>query len=101
MFPSLAGRLISADFDTRQHEVGISVDGIRTFEEHAIRRRPWTQAMSVSAVNYYTDAMKDKILELLEVFQQHEGAPIDLAYWLNLFGCVGFERTTARALTRG
>lgn len=87
-FVSFHNLLFVADFDTRQHEAGISLDGIRNSADHANRRRPWTRAMNVAAVNQYVGPMKEKIQELLDVLRENQSTPIDLSRWLILFGYV-------------
>lgn len=78
----------AVDFDTRRHEAGISVDGIRDWDEHAARRKPWSRAMNGPAVNAYMDPMRGKIDELLDVFSKHQGETVDMAFWMTLFGYV-------------
>lgn len=78
----------------------MSIDGLRDFREHAIRRRPWTRAMNISAISCYTDSLKDKIHELLGVLRQHEGVPVDLAHWLSLFGLACSVHLLMRVLTQ-
>ncbi|CAL1708270.1 unnamed protein product [Somion occarium] len=67
-------------YDSRQADGKPALDGIRDFVEHAARRKPWTKAMSISAMKGYSEYLTktvDELVQALEVRQE-----VDISDWM-------------------
>ena len=49
---------------------------------HAQRRRPWDRAFSMSALRSYQQPVNNRLAQLCEQLDAHQGEPIDLHTWL-------------------
>ncbi len=77
---------ISSDYDTREHEAGVSLDGLRDPALHTIRRKPWARGMNSTAMKYYEDLVRSQVGELARAFHQREGEKVDISAWMTFFG---------------
>jgi cytochrome P450 len=74
------------DYDTRAHEAGISLDGLRDQALHTARRRPWARGMNSASMKYYEELAKSTVSDLITAFSQREGETIDISQWMTFFG---------------
>ncbi|KAJ3551693.1 hypothetical protein NM688_g4557 [Phlebia brevispora] len=70
----------------RKTETGYQLDGMRDFQAHALRRKPWNKAMSIAAVKDYNVIILNKTQELLESLSQRSGQTLDISAWMSYFG---------------
>ncbi|PSR73907.1 hypothetical protein PHLCEN_2v10265 [Hermanssonia centrifuga] len=73
-------------YDTREHEAGVSLDGLRDPALHTIRRKPWARGMNSTAMKYYEDLVRSQVGELARAFHQREGEKVDISAWMTFFG---------------
>ena len=57
--------------------------------EHLRRRRPWTRAFHLSALEDYTEFLAERTEELITVLKTQQQHPVMLDQWLKCFSCVG------------
>nr|AAX81445.1 high nitrogen upregulated cytochrome P450 monooxygenase 1 [Phanerodontia chrysosporium] len=84
-------------YDSRQHEAGMSLDGMRDQALHAIRRRPWARGMNTAAMKYYEELIRNTLSDLIVGLKQRTNRPIDISEWTNYFG---FDFMGQMAFTR-
>lgn len=77
-----------ADYESRVHPTGVSLDGIRDPAYHAARRRPWARAMNTSATKHYEDILRQNIATIVGAFQSRLGQKLDISAWMTFYGCV-------------
>ena len=75
-----------SDYDTRQHEAGSSLDGMRDVVEHTARRRLWSRGMNSTAMKYYEVLIRQTVTDLIIGFEQHGKEAIDISRWMTYFG---------------
>ncbi|EKM54122.1 uncharacterized protein PHACADRAFT_257741 [Phanerochaete carnosa HHB-10118-sp] len=73
-------------YDTRQHEAGMSLDGMRDQALHAVRRRPWARGMSSAAMKYYEELIQNTLGDLVASLKQRMNNPLDISEWMTFFG---------------
>ena len=74
------------DYETRRHEAGVSLDGLRDPALHAIRRRPWSKGMNSASMKYYEELLRTTIGDLTDAFKQRTNEVVDLSAWMTFFG---------------
>lgn len=74
------------DYNTRIHEAGVSLDGLRDQALHAVRRRPWARGMNSASMKYYEELVKSTVADLLSALHQREGEIVDISRWMTFFG---------------
>lgn len=75
------------DYDTRKQKEGhATMDGLRDFSEHAARRKPWSKAMSTTALKEYSDVLVSKVQELRGGLAKRRGKSINISAWMTYFG---------------
>ena len=77
---------LGADYDSRRHEAGMSLDGMRDQALHAVRRRPWARGMNSASMKYYEELIRETLGDLIVALKQRTGRPIDMSEWTNFFG---------------
>lgn len=76
------------DYDTRAHDTGISIDGLRDPVLHASRRKTWNTGMGSTALKYYEGLVGDTVNALLRAFHDRDSKQIDMSEWMTFFGYV-------------
>lgn len=74
------------DYNTRIHEAGTSLDGLRDEALHTVRRRPWARGMNSASMKYYEELLKNTVVDLMTAFRQREGEVVDISQWMTFFG---------------
>lgn len=75
-----------ADYQTRIHEAGTSLDGLRDMALHTVRRRPWARGMNSASMKYYEELVRSTVGDLLTGLRQREGETVDISRWMTFFG---------------
>lgn len=94
MYVSYCGLLyvthIFLDYNTRTHEAGVSLDGLRDQALHTVRRRPWARGMSSASMKYYEGLVHTVVEDFVDSLSQRaaRGEVIDFTEWANFFGYV-------------
>lgn len=73
-------------YDTREHDNGVSLDGIRDPALHAVRRRPWARAMNSASTQYFEELIQHTVSDLTGGLKERAGESIDLTEWMSFFG---------------
>ncbi|KAI0344596.1 high nitrogen upregulated cytochrome P450 monooxygenase 1 [Trametopsis cervina] len=73
-------------YQTRIHEAGTSLDGLRDQALHTVRRRPWARGMNTTSMKYYEELVKSTVTDLTTAFRQREGEVVDISQWMTFFG---------------
>ncbi|KAJ3554506.1 hypothetical protein NM688_g3073 [Phlebia brevispora] len=73
-------------YDTREHEEGVSLDGLRDMTVHTSRRRPWARGMNSTAMKYYEGLIKSTVDDLLAGLHKRGGQKLDISAWMTFFG---------------
>lgn len=79
---------ISADYNTRKHDGGVSLDGLRDQALHTVRRRPWARGMNTASMKYYEQLVTSTVNDLITAFRQRDGEVINISEWMTFFGYV-------------
>lgn len=74
------------DYDTRQHEAGVSLDGLRDPALHVVRRRPWARGMNSASMKYYEELIRSTVGDLLSSLRQRTNDTVDISAWMTFFG---------------
>lgn len=77
---------LSVDYESRMHEAGMSLDGLRDQAVHAVRRRPWARAMNSSNMKYYEELVCEVVDEFVAALSQRLGHVVDFSEWATFFG---------------
>lgn len=75
-----------ADYDTREHEAGVSLDGMRDPVLHVARRRPWARGMNNAAMKHYEELLRETVGDLVRAFKSRENEVVDVSTWMTYFG---------------
>lgn len=78
--------IMSVDYDSRRHEAGMSLDGLRDQALHAVRRRPWARGMNSASMKHYEELIHDTLSDLITALKQRTGKTVDMSEWTNYFG---------------
>lgn len=78
--------LRTTDYNTREHEAGVSLDGLRDTAQHAARRKPWARGMNSAAMKHYENLIRSTVRDLLGALHKREGEKIDIAAWMTAYG---------------
>ncbi|EKM50334.1 uncharacterized protein PHACADRAFT_264951 [Phanerochaete carnosa HHB-10118-sp] len=73
-------------YDTRIHDSGVSLDGLRDMALHTVRRRPWARAMNSASTKYYEELIRKTVSDLISGLNERVDRPVDIAEWMSLFG---------------
>ncbi|KAI0093392.1 high nitrogen upregulated cytochrome P450 monooxygenase 1 [Irpex rosettiformis] len=73
-------------YDTRIHEAGMSLDGIRDRSLHTIRHRPWARAMNTANIKHYEGLLSNVVADFIAALSQREGEVINMSEWSMFFG---------------
>ncbi|GJE95883.1 cytochrome P450 [Phanerochaete sordida] len=84
-------------YDSRRHEAGMSLDGLRDQALHAVRRRPWARGMNSASMKHYEELIHDTLSDLITALKQRTGKTVDMSEWTNYFG---FDFMGRMAFTR-
>lgn len=76
------------DYNTREHDAGVSLDGLRDMSLHTVRRRPWAKGMNSTAMKHYEGLIRSTVDDLLAALHEREGQRLDISAWMTFFGCV-------------
>lgn len=65
-----------------------ALDGLRDFNVHSIKRKPWIRAMSSSAMEGYEDQLEVTVRQLIDSLETRvrAGEPVDISTWMSYFG---------------
>ncbi|PSR81867.1 hypothetical protein PHLCEN_2v6239 [Hermanssonia centrifuga] len=72
-------------YDTRKHEEGTSLDGIKEYTVHAVRRRPWARGMNSTAMKYYEGVIKEETANLIHGLRERKSKEVDISAWMSFF----------------
>ncbi|THG98784.1 hypothetical protein EW026_g3461 [Hermanssonia centrifuga] len=70
-------------YNSRAHEGGVSLDGIRDPSLHAARRKPWARGMNSTAMKYYEDVIREETTTLLRVLRERKSEKTDISEWMS------------------
>ncbi|KAI0093381.1 high nitrogen upregulated cytochrome P450 monooxygenase 1 [Irpex rosettiformis] len=73
-------------YNTRTHEAGVSLDGLRDQALHTVRRRPWSRGMSSTSMKYYEELVHLVVREFVTSLSQRAGKVVDFTEWATFFG---------------
>lgn len=65
----------------------LSLDGLREWAEHAPRRKPWTKAMSISALKGYEPLLVEHVTKLVDALEERarKSEVVDISEWMSFF----------------
>ena len=76
------------DYNTREHDAGVSLDGLRDTALHTVRRKPWARGMNSAAMKHYESLIRSTVQDLLDALYKRVGQKIDISAWMTAYGCV-------------
>ena len=80
------GADLVADYETRAHKAGTSLNAIRDQTLHSVRRRPWARGMNSAAMKYYEELVEETVGDLMTSLKQRTTKAIDFSEWMTYFG---------------
>ncbi|KAI0347604.1 cytochrome P450 [Trametopsis cervina] len=88
--PVLVAKLLPKGpyYETRAMGDLTALDGLRDFNVHSIKRKPWIRAMSSSAMEGYEDQLEVTVRQLIDSLETRvrAGEPVDISTWMSYFG---------------
>lgn len=76
------------DYDCRNQKGVIPLDGIKSFHDHAIRRRLWTKAFNIGSAQEHAEDLRSCIDELLIKLYRKQASVIDIGAWISFLSLV-------------
>ena len=75
------------DYDCRNQKGVIPLDGIKSFHDHAIRRKLWNKAFNITSAKEHAEDLKSCVDELLTQLEKRAGV-VDIAAWIQYLSWV-------------
>ncbi|KAI0093115.1 cytochrome P450 [Irpex rosettiformis] len=87
VYPILGARQLKKGpfYNIRVTEEGLPIDAIKDFDQHTIRRKPWTRALAPAALKDYEEIILTKTELLMEKLTERVGQDIDISAWMSYY----------------